>query len=58
VGDGDAEDDANHGRFDNRTEGLVKVNARLLRKAADYPPSLVPSKAAIRVELVLENPLP
>jgi hypothetical protein len=58
VGDGDAEDDADRGRFDNRTEGLVEVNARLLRKAADYPPSLVPSKAAIGVKLVLENPLP
>jgi hypothetical protein len=56
--DGDTEDDADHGRLDDGTEGLIKVYPRLLREAADHPSSLVAGKAAVRVELVLEDPFP
>jgi hypothetical protein len=55
--DGDAENKADRSWLDDGAERLVKVNARQLREATDDPPCLVASKAAIRVELVFENPL-
>jgi hypothetical protein len=33
-GERDGQDDVDHGRFDNRTERLVEVNALLLRETA------------------------
>jgi hypothetical protein len=55
--DGDAEDDPYRGRLDDGTEGLVEIDARLLREAANHPSCLVPSKAAIRVKLMFKDPL-
>ena len=40
AGDGQAEDDPYGGRFDNRTEGLIVVDAVLLREPANNPPAL------------------
>jgi len=57
VRDGEAEDDPYHGRFDNRTECLVVVDAVLLREPANNPPDLVSSEGAVGVVLVLEDPL-
>jgi hypothetical protein len=54
----DAEDGADHGWLDHGTECLIKVNSMLLREPTDDPASLVTCKAAIRSELVLEDPLP
>ena len=54
--DGDAEDDADGGGLDDGAKCLVKVDARLLRKATNHPSSLVASKATIRCELMLEEP--
>ena len=56
--DGDAEDDADGGGLDDRTERLVEVNARLLREATNNPARLVASESTIRTKLVLEDPLP
>jgi len=52
-----AENDANGGRLDNWTEGLIIVDVVLLRETPDNPTSLVPSKQTISIILVLENPL-
>jgi hypothetical protein len=54
----DAEDDADRGWLDDGAEGLVEINPRLLREAADDPSSLVASKAAVGVKLVLVDPFP
>ena len=54
---GDAEDDTDGGRFDNRAECLVVVDAVLLRKTTDYPPGFMTSKRAISTILVLKDPL-
>ena len=56
-GDGDGEDDADRGRFDNRTEGLIEVDALLLRETAKHPACFVAVKRAIGLELVAEDPL-
>ena len=56
-GDGDGEDDADRGRFDNRTEGLIEVDALLLRETAKHPSCFVAVKRAIGFELVAEDPL-
>ena len=40
VRDGEAEDDPYRGRFDNKTEGLIVVDAVLLREPANNPPAL------------------
>ena len=58
TGDRNGEDDADGGRFDNRAERLVEVDARLLGVATDHPPSLIPSQPSIRMEFMLEDPLP
>ena len=54
---GDAEDDPDGGRFDNRAERLVVVDAVLLGEAADDLACLVASESAIGVVLLLEDPL-
>jgi hypothetical protein len=38
------EDDANGGRFDDRTEGFIEINAGLLRKTTNNPTSFVSGK--------------
>jgi len=57
TGGGDAEDDMNGGRFDNRTERLVVVDAVALSEAADHPAGLVTGDGAVGVEFMLINPL-
>jgi len=54
---GDAEDDPDGGRFDNRAERLVVVDAVPLRKATNDPPGLMASQGAVSTILVLEDPL-
>jgi hypothetical protein len=56
TGDGNAEDDMNRGRFDDRAESLVIVNAGLLREPANHPPCLVSSKTTIGAKLMLVDP--
>jgi len=57
AGGGDAEDDTNGGRFDNRTKRLVVVDAMALSETADHPAGLVTGEAAVGVEFMLINPL-
>lgn len=45
------------GRFDNRAEGLVVVDALALGETSDNPASLVASEGPIGMELVPEDPL-
>jgi hypothetical protein len=52
------EDDADRGRFDNRTERLVEVNALLLRETAKHPTCFVAVERAIGLQLVAKDPLP
>jgi hypothetical protein len=54
---GDAEDGADHRRFDNRAEGLIIVDTSLLGEATDDPARLVLSQSTVGVELVFEQPL-
>jgi hypothetical protein len=54
--DRNAEDDANHGLLDHRTEGLIVVDAVLLGEATNHPARLVAGKRAIGVELMAEDP--
>jgi hypothetical protein len=58
AGRGDAEYGPNGGRFDNRAEGLVVVDALALGEAANNPASLVAGKGPIGMKLVPEDPLP
>ena len=44
---GDAEDDPDGGRFDNRAERLVVVDAVPLRKTTNDPPGLMASQGAV-----------
>jgi hypothetical protein len=39
-GEREGEDDTDHGRFDNRTECLIEVNALLLRETTKHPRAL------------------
>jgi hypothetical protein len=57
VGDGNAEDGLNHCQFDNQTEHFIIVDVGLLGVATGDPTSLVARQGAVRVELVLEDPL-
>jgi hypothetical protein len=50
------ENDADGGWFDNGTESLVEVNARLLCETMNDPACLGTSKRSIRIEFVTENP--
>ena len=54
---GDAEDGPDGGRFDNRAERLVVVDAVPLREATNNPSSFMTSQRAINIILVLEDPL-
>jgi len=54
---GDAEDDADGSRFNNRTECLVVVDVVLLRKTTNDPPGFMASERAISTIFVLEDPL-
>jgi hypothetical protein len=56
-GERDGEDDADRGRFDNRTECLVKVNILLLRETAKHPTCFVAVERAIGLQLVAKDPL-
>jgi hypothetical protein len=56
-GERDEEDDADHGRFDNRTEYLVEVNDLLLRESTKHPACFVAVKGAIGLQLVAKDPL-
>jgi hypothetical protein len=47
LGHNNAKDGADHGRLDNRAEGLVVVNAGLLGEAADDPACLVSGEGAV-----------
>jgi hypothetical protein len=47
----------NGGRLDDGAEGLIVVHPEALSEPPEDPTSLVPIKGAIRLELVLENPL-
>jgi hypothetical protein len=53
----DAENNPDRGRFDNRAEGLVVVDAVLLREATNHPASLMTGKGAVGVALMLKDPL-
>ena len=55
---GDAEDNPDGGRFDNRAERLVVVDAVPLREATNNPYGFMTSQRAISIILVLEDPLP
>jgi hypothetical protein len=51
-----AEDDADSGGLNDRTESLIEVNPELLREAPYDPACLVASKPTVRAELMLEDP--
>jgi hypothetical protein len=57
AGDSQGEDSVDRGRLDHQAEGLILVDAKSLGEAAKNPASLVPFQGAVRIELVLENPL-
>jgi hypothetical protein len=52
----DGEGDADHGRFDNRTERLVEVNALLLRETAKHLACFVTVERSIGLQLVAKDP--
>jgi hypothetical protein len=56
-GECDEEDDADRGRFDNRTKYLIEVNALLLRESVKHPACFVAVEGAIRLQLVAKDPL-
>ena len=43
-------------RLDDGGEGLMKINPRSLREAAEHPSCFAPFKRTVGVELVLEDP--
>lgn len=55
AGDGKTEDGMDCGGLDDRTKGLVEVDAGTLGKATKNPASLVPIEGAVSMELVLED---
>jgi hypothetical protein len=44
--------------FDNRSKGVMEVDTFMLPKTTDHPAHLVTIKGAIRMKLMLEDPLP
>jgi hypothetical protein len=48
--------DADGGRFNDGTESLVEVNARLLCETTNNPTCLVASKRSIGIEFVMKDP--
>jgi hypothetical protein len=57
AGDSQGEQGMDRGGLDHWAKGLIVVDARSLGEAAKNTASLVPVQGAIRIELVLENPL-
>jgi hypothetical protein len=55
---GNAQNNPNSRRFDHRAEGLIVVDAMLLREASGHPSCLMASKSTVGVVLMLEDPLP
>jgi hypothetical protein len=47
----------NSSRLHHMTKGLIKVHTRSLGKTMENPARLVPLEGAIRLKLVLEDPL-
>jgi hypothetical protein len=56
-GERDGEDDVDHGRFDNRIECLIKVNALIPRETVKHPACFVAVERAIGLQLVAKDPL-
>lgn len=54
---GNAEDNANGGRFDNQTEHLALIDPKLLRETANNPSCLVTSECTKRMKFMLKDPL-
>jgi hypothetical protein len=52
------ENSKNGAGFDNRSKSVMEVNTFMLPKTADHPARLVTIKSAIRMKLMLEDPLP
>jgi hypothetical protein len=55
AGDVKVENQANHGRLDNRTEGLIIVNYGMLRESTNNPTSFIARESPIRVEFMPKN---
>jgi hypothetical protein len=53
---GKREDNANSGSFYNRTERLIKVDARLLSEPTHHPSSFMTSERSVRVIFVAKDP--
>jgi hypothetical protein len=56
AGDSNGEDETDGGRLDNRTEGLIIVEAWTLRVSTNHPASFMASKSSIRVKFVPKDP--
>jgi hypothetical protein len=56
-GDSQSQHSPDGGRLDDGAEGLIVVNLRVLSEPPEDPTSLVSVKRAIRLQLVLEDPL-
>jgi hypothetical protein len=56
-GEGEGEDDANDGEFDDRVEGLVVVHSGVLGEATKDPTGLVAVEGAVRGQLVPKEPV-
>jgi hypothetical protein len=57
VRDNQGEHGVDRGRLDHQVEGLIVVDVGSLGEVMKNPASLVPVQGAIRIKLVLENPL-
>jgi hypothetical protein len=57
TGRSNTQDSPNSREFDNRTEGLVVIDASLLIVVADHPASLVTGKSTVGVVLERQDPL-
>jgi hypothetical protein len=57
VRDSQRKDGADRDRLDHWAEGLIVVDAESLGEVAKNLASLIPFQRAVRIELVLENPL-
>jgi hypothetical protein len=53
---GKRKNNADGGGFDDRAEGFIEIDARLLGETPNYPTSFVTSESAIRVMFVTKNP--
>ena len=58
TGDRELKDGADRPGLDNRGEDVGEVDAGTLAKATNHPPRLVTVESTVRMELVLEDPLP